>query len=312
MLSKKTCVFIIVTIIFIVATINFIVSAINVINREDKFLRASQDKGLNIFDDIFIDKDKYNRIKDLYIKNSKYLPKMKVDNKIKLMSNKQLLLNLKNYPVNFLGKNGDPVPPFIVFEVEFFGKGDETIDVVVEIVNRGINILPDLLDNIEDSNNTDVSLPCGGYVEFKDGMSAGNPGGSYFDIFKSHDKKFLFNYSKKLNTDKRAPLELATSNGKFLYYLKKGELCYELIDQIGNQRNYCLRRDQDQDSPGIASPVKFKEIADATRLVYSNLTEKEHKKMLVKTLCFYDDCEAQSIRRLIYYYPDFTREIFSD
>lgn len=300
MLSKKTCVFIIVTIIFLVATINFIVSAINVINREDKFLRASQDKGLNIFDDIFIDKDKYNRIKDLYIKNSKYFPRINVDNKIKMMNNKQLLLNLKNCPFNYFLQNSNPIPPFIVFEEKF--------DVAVEIVSRGINILPDLLDNIEDSNITDVSLPCGGY----DDNGVGSPRGSYFDIFKSHDKKLLFNYSKKLNTNRRVHLELVKSNGSLLYYLKKGELCYELIDQIGNQRNYCLRRDQDQDFPGIASPVKFKEIAEATRLVYSNLTEKEHKKMLVKTLCFYDDGEEQSIMRLIYYYPDFTRKIFSE
>jgi hypothetical protein len=186
--------------------------------------------------------------------------------------------------------------------------------IMVELVSRGVTVLPALLKHLSDARPTRLyfSGPGDGAIAFCDNFEA-----RYFD-------------------EKRQPLGVNTvdrAGEKQLspdttYVVKVGDLCYGAIGQIVNR---ALRTAGDRVSWANArkrigmfmggrsvvnSPIMYPSLAAAARVDWSGVTAKEHELSLREDATRTDDTGHpdslhawSAIPRLLFYYPNAGRQV---
>lgn len=162
--------------------------------------------------------------------------------------------------------------------------------VMVELVRRGVGIIPDLLTHLSDARPTKLTVGSGGAFPF---MSA----------WFSDEYDFRFPEKERQNESANA-VGFGSQRSFSSYTLKVGDLCYVALGEIVNRQLLAVRY-QPSACLVVNSPVEFPSLARAARADWSKLSEAEHESSLRA------DLEAQrnfwrapsAIPRLLFYYP---------
>jgi hypothetical protein len=165
--------------------------------------------------------------------------------------------------------------------------------VMRELVRRGVAVLPDLLEHLEDARPTKlvVKLPFGGF------------GG----MWHSDEYEYRFDDERRqpAGVNSRGGLDdMRMTNGE--YPVRVGDLCYVVIGQIVNRRMNVVRY-QPTACIVINSPVETPSLAAAVRADWGGLNIEQHEKSLIEDAeykgPFAEYALAAALARLRFYYP---------
>jgi hypothetical protein len=162
--------------------------------------------------------------------------------------------------------------------------------IMAELVHRGVEALPDLLDHLTDARPSKhtVSVPRHGVAWFSVEYEPRDP--------RSEKPSAI------LDTLRSRPW--FGTHGRFQRYtLRVGDFCFVAVGQIVS-RNLCAVRGQPTACMVVNSPVESPALADAVRADWSGLTAAEHERVLRHQAEDPTDPYAPTaLTRLIYYYP---------
>jgi predicted nuclease with RNAse H fold len=160
--------------------------------------------------------------------------------------------------------------------------------VMRELVRRGTDALPKLLEHVDDKRPTKL------VIEHTFGI-----GGMW------HSDEYVHRYADpkkqpaKVNTRKEVIIE----GVKPKYTIRVGDLCYVAVGQIVNCGLNVLRY-QPTACIVINSPVETPSLAAAVRKDWSGLTADQHKQSLIQDAnSKYPFVTPAAIRRLLFYFP---------
>jgi len=173
------------------------------------------------------------------------------------------------------------------------GSAQPTVSPVMrELVRRGVAVLPDLLEHLEDARPTKlvVKLPFGGF------------GGMWHS--DEYEYRFPDEARQPVDVNRRGGLDsIRMTIGE--YPVRVGDLCYVVIGQIVNRRMNVVRY-RPSACIVINSPIETPSLAAAVRADWRELTTEQHERSLI------DDTEykgpfakyaiAAALARLRYYY----------
>jgi hypothetical protein len=156
-----------------------------------------------------------------------------------------------------------------------------TSPVMRELVRRGVDALPGLLEHLSDKRMTKVRI------------------GTKFIISMWHSDE----YSPRQRDPQKQPR--GVNSGKesaegFFDRLRVGDLCYVAIGQIVN-RNLSAIRYQPSSCLVINSPVQTPALAAAVRKDWAGLTADQHRRSLSEDA---STGNSRALLRLWFYYPD--------
>jgi hypothetical protein len=164
--------------------------------------------------------------------------------------------------------------------------------VMRELVRRGVAVLPDLLEHLEDARPTKlvVKLPFGF-------------GGMW------HSDEYEYRFADEARhpvgvNSREGPDEMRMTNGQ--YPVRVGDLCYVVVGQIVNRRLNVVRY-QPSGCNVINSPVETPSLAAAVRADWGKLNAEQHERSLIEDAeykgPFADYALAAALARLRFYYP---------
>jgi hypothetical protein len=151
-----------------------------------------------------------------------------------------------------------------------------------EIVEMGVDALPDLLNHLSDDRKT--RLVVGGKKVF---------GVNWFSN----------EYDPRRGQPKFDTGDAETHKYVDEYTIRVGDLCYVAIGQIVNRRLYAIRY-QPTLCLVINSPVESPPLAEAVRKDWGKLTRNEHRKMLLRESREKSHRAEPALTRLRFYYPE--------
>ena len=168
-----------------------------------------------------------------------------------------------------------------------------TSPVLREIVRRGVNALPKLLEHVDDKRPTKLVIKHDGGI-----------GGMW------HSDEFHSRYADPKKWPPKINTRLEKSDGfekgkefEARYTIRVGDLCFVALGQIVNRGLHVVRY-QPSACIVINSPVITSALAEAVRKDWSGLTADQHKHSLN------DDANSKfpyatsaALKRLLFYYP---------
>lgn len=169
--------------------------------------------------------------------------------------------------------------------------------IIKELVRRGMQSLPKLLDHLDDKRSTKlVALP----LFFR---KEEDPRRTGVIAQAGNSRDMLLNFVAHTEAAVNPNGFEKNRHDFWRYEVKVGDLCYVIVGQIVN-RNLRLVLEQDP-TVRLNSPVHMPEVASACRKEWAGLTIEKHKESLIKD-CL-DQCRredrASSMIRLHFYYP---------
>lgn len=213
-------------------------------------------------------------------------------------------------------QSGDPARPQLKIEVPALATGFLPLaraagrehdlaaptksPVMVELVRRGVEALPDLLSHLEDKRPTRiaVSAPGFGEVNFSD----------LYD-FRYDDAT---RQPRGVNTTRPGGDHALSGNESYVHPV--GDLCYLAALQIVN-RHANPTGSVVMHVSGIHSPIRFPALAAAMRSDWAGLTKTEHEAVLRAEASAVvqggrrGPRASGALQRLLFYYPDAGREV---
>jgi len=182
-----------------------------------------------------------------------------------------------------------------------------------ELISRGLEPLPLLLSNLDNKSKTGLKIK----------ILQQTPGGNL--IYGGYIVTNSYTFRNKENLNKMTNLINSTndklfnenidlskdSDGDPVYIPTVGDVCYLAIGQIVN-KNYIPIEWRGGFVKIINSPTNSPGIAEAVRLDWKNLTQDEHKKILINDCLKSNTNEGieSALKRLILYYPDYSKSNF--
>jgi HEAT repeat protein len=172
-------------------------------------------------------------------------------------------------------------------------------DAFISLVALGPAALPYLLESLDDNRPTKMTIEHDGFMG---GMSL--------------ERDISSNPFNKRETNALSALEpyfeVVDHDGINKYTVKVGDICFCIIGQITN-RNYLTILNRPSMNIIINSPVEDKGMAAAMREIWGKANHRQKLfDSLMIDLVIYVSWPEDAIRRLAYYYPETTEDLFLD